>query len=52
MFDYTLLYDCHPKKMDAVKKLMSAIAQLYIGVPPPEGIILPPEDINVRKACY
>jgi hypothetical protein len=42
LFDYTLLYDCRPKKMDAVKDLINAISQLYIGVPPPEGIVLPP----------
>jgi hypothetical protein len=29
------MYDCCPNKMDAVKDLIAAIAQLYIGVAPP-----------------
>lgn len=42
--------DCSPEHYDAVRELIDAIRQVYIGVPFPDGITIPPpEDIQARR---
>lgn len=44
LFECFMELDCNIRRKDAVKELISAITQLYIGVKPPAGLtVYPPE---------
>ena len=50
IFDAAMALDCNAEKNDAVKELVDAVRQVYIGVPLPEAVTTPPpEDHNARK---
>ena len=42
IFDAAMALDCDPNRSDAVKELIDAVRQVYIGVPLPEAITTPP----------
>jgi hypothetical protein len=45
--------DCRENYRDSVQEVVNAIARVYIGVAPPEGIAsLPPESPGIRKFCF
>ena len=42
IFDAAMALDCNAEKNDAVKELVDAVRQVYIGVPLPEAVTTPP----------
>lgn len=50
LFDSALALDCSPDHYDAVREIIDAVRQVYIGIKVPETISLPPpEDMNSKK---
>ena len=50
IFDLALAFDCSPDRYDAVRDLMKALRQVYISIPLPETVSMPPpEDANARR---
>jgi hypothetical protein len=47
-----MVLDCSSEHYDAVREVVDAMRQLYIGIKFPENInIPPPEDANARRMC-
>jgi len=50
LFDLALSLDCSPDRYDAVKDIIDAMRQVYIEIPHPETVNMPPaEDVTSRK---
>jgi hypothetical protein len=50
IFDAVMALDLSPDRIDAVKELIDAMRDVYVGIPLPEAVSLPPaEDTNARK---
>ena len=52
MFETFMSLDCDSNSKDVVKDLMNSLSRTYIGVKPPEGVTIPPEDLAVRKGAF
>jgi hypothetical protein len=50
LFDSAIALDCSPDRYDSVKEVIDAMRQLYIGIPVPEAIAIPPlEDLTSKR---
>jgi len=50
LFDSAIALDCCPERYDSVKEVIDAMRQLYIGIPIPESIAVPPlEDLTSKR---
>ena len=52
IFEIFMDIDCHPHRRDVVLEVVSAIAGIFNGVKPPEGLTsIPNEDPNIKRFC-
>jgi hypothetical protein len=50
LFDAAIALDCSPDRYDSVKEVIDAMRQLYIGIPIPEAVAVPPlEDLTSKR---
>ena len=53
LFDAAIALDCSPEHYDAVREVVDALRQVYVGIPVPETISLPPpEDTNAKRLSF
>ena len=41
-FEYFMVLDIDPQRKDVIKEIIEALSKIYVGVKPPEGLVVPP----------
>ena len=49
LFDSAMELDCCPQRSDGVRDIIDALRQVYIGIPIPETITVPPPEDAVSR---
>ena len=49
LFDGAMAIDCCPDKSDAVRDMIDALRQVYIGIPIPDTITVPPPEDTISR---
>lgn len=53
LFDSAMALDCSPEHYDAVREIIDAVRQVYVGIVAPDNISAPPsEDLNSKKLAF
>lgn len=53
LFDSAMALDCSPDHYDAVREIIDAVRQVYVGIVAPDNISAPPsEDLNSKKLAF
>lgn len=47
-----MVLDIDPQRKDVIKEIIEALSKVYVGIKPPEGLVIPPEDPAIRKSAF